>query len=123
MDETPPGEETPKDYATRRIDLEQLESAGENAAPATEKRSHTRKTTAQPVEAVVAAPAVTIPVEDQPLPPPPPPPPASRPALPEPPHKNERMWIIAIVAICVVALACICSCTIIAAYFLNNAPW
>ena len=52
MDTTPPGEETPKDYATRRIDLEQPESASENAAQEAEKKSRTRKTQAQPVELV-----------------------------------------------------------------------
>ena len=54
MDLTPPGEETPKDYATRRIDLEQPEIAAN--APGAEKKSRTRKTSARPVEP--AAPAL-----------------------------------------------------------------
>jgi hypothetical protein len=123
MDTTPPGEETPKDYATRRIDLEQPESTGEMAAPEAEKKSRTRKTSERPVEAVAEAPAVTVPVDDQPLPPPPPPPPAFTPALSGLTPKNERIWIAAIIAICIVVLACICSCTIVAAVFLNHAPW
>ncbi len=123
MDLTPPGEENPKDYATRRIDLEQPENTAEIAAPETEMESRTRKTSAQPVEPAAPASAVTVPLEVQPLPPPPPPPPASTPALPGYTPKNERIWIAAIVAICVVVLACICSCTIVAAGFLNNAPW
>jgi hypothetical protein len=133
MDLTPPGEETPKDYATRRIDLESPESAGEIAASEAEKKSRTRKTSARLVEppppaapaAEAPAPssAVTRPLEDRPLPPPPPPPPASPHILPGPTPRNEKIWIAAIVGICLVALACICSCTIVAAAFLNNAPW
>ena len=133
MDLTPPGEETPKDYATRRIDLEQPESAAKAAAPQAEKKSQTRKASPQLVEppapaaevpvADASASAVTVPLEDRPLPPAPPAPPASTPAQPGPTPKNDKIWIAAIVAICVVALACICSCTIVAAAFLNNAPW
>ena len=123
MDATPPGEETPKDYATRRIDLENPDSAGEMAAPEAEKKSRTRKTAPRPDEAAAAAPAVTKPIADQPLLPLPPPPPAPAPALPGATPKNDRIWIAAIICICVVALACLCSCTIIAAAFLNNAPW
>jgi hypothetical protein len=123
MDQTPPGEENPKDYATRRVDLEGSESAGEQAAPDVEKKSRTRKTPARPVEAIAPASAVTVPVEDRPLPPPPPTPPAPVPALPGAAPKNERIWIAAIIAISFVVLACICSCTILVTAFLNNAPW
>ena len=119
MDTTPPGEETPKDYATRRIDLEQPESASENAAqkprknPALAKHRRSRSSPPQP------APAVTIPVRTEAASPSPPP--APPPASPGSTPKNERIWIAAIIGICVVALACICSCTIVAAFFLNNA--
>ncbi len=121
MDIPPPGGETPKDYATRRIDLEQSESTGEMAALEAEKKSRTRKISERPVEAPAAEPAVIIPVDDQPLPPPPSPVPTT--ALPGLKPKNDRIWIAAIIGICVVALACICSCTIVAAVFLSRPPW
>jgi hypothetical protein len=111
MDLTPPGEETPKDYATRRIDLEQPESSSEGAAPEAEKKSRTRKTADRPAAIPAAATAVTVTVDDQPLPPPPSQ--ASTPPLSDSTHKNERVWIAAIIGICIVALACICSCTIV----------
>jgi hypothetical protein len=122
MDLTPPSEETPKDYATRRIDdIEQPVSASENTTPNAEEKSRTRKTPAQPVTATEILPADNVPVVDQPLPPPPLP--ASPPALPGLTPKNESIWIAVIIGICIVALACICSCTIVAAVFLNNPPW
>ena len=121
MDSTPPGGEIPKDYATRRIDLEQPESASELAIPEIEKKSRTRKTADQLAATAGVGSAVTLPADDQPLPPPPPP--ASTPASPGLAPKNERIWIAAIIGICAVALACICSCTIVAATFLSNAPW
>ncbi len=122
MDIPPPGEETPKDYATRRVDLEQSESAGEAAAPEAEKKSRTRKTSARPAQTAAPEPVVTIPVVDQPLPPPPPPP-ASSPMLSGIAPKNERVWIAAIIGICLLALACLCSCTIVAVVFLSKPPW
>jgi hypothetical protein len=127
MDLTPPEEETPKDYATRRIDLDQPESASEPAAPEVEKKNRTRKTAERravttPIEAVVAAP-----VEEQLLraAPAPAPTAAPLPVAPLPPHasRNERVWIAAIIGICIVTLSCICACTIIATAFLNNPPW
>jgi hypothetical protein len=125
MDTTPPDEQTPKDYSTRRIDLENLDIAGEQAASEPEKKSRTRKTASQPDVAAAPAPALTKPIVEQPLPPPPPPPPppALPPALPETTPKNDRIWIAAIVCISVVVLACLCSCTIVAAFFLGNPPW
>jgi hypothetical protein len=121
MDSTPSGEETPKDYATRRIDMEKPDSAGEMVAPEPEKKPRTRKTAPLADETAAAAPAVTKPIADQPILPPPPPPPA--PALPGDSPKNDNIWIAAIVCISVVVLACLCSCTIIAVSFLSNAPW
>jgi hypothetical protein len=124
MDSTPPGEETPKDYATRRIDLEESESASKIAASEAEKNARTSQTAAQPVETVEPATAVselTVPVDDVPVPPPPPP--ASTPGLPAFTPRNERIWYAAIIGVCVVVLACLCSCTIIAVVFLSHAPW
>ena len=121
MNLTPPDEENPKDYATRRIDLEQPESASKKAAPEAEKKSRTRKTPDRLAATTAIEPAVTLSVDDQPLPAPALL--ASKPALPAATPKNDRVWIAAIIGICIVALACICSCTIVAASFLNNAPW
>lgn len=121
MDSTPPGEETPKDFATRRVDLEQPESASETAAQEAGKKSLTRKTPAQQSEAAVSIPAVTVPVEDRPVSPPPPP--ASMPELPAVPPRNERLWIAAIIGICLIVLACLCACTIVAVAFLSRPPW
>jgi len=124
MDQTPPAEETPKDYATRPIDLEQPQSASETPAPKAENKSRTRKTSARPVEAAAVKPAVTIPLDDRPVSHPLAPPPlAPAPALPAQMPKNEGIWIAAIFCICFVVLACICSCTVVATAFLNNAPW
>jgi hypothetical protein len=124
MKQTPPVEETPKDYATRPIDLEQPQNASETPAPEAEKKSRTRKTSVRSVEAADVKPSVTIPVDDRPVfPPLPPPPLAPTPALPAQMPRNEGIWIAAIFCICFVVLACICSCTVVATAFLNNAPW
>ena len=120
MDNTPSDQEQPKDYATRRIDLDEPQVASEGSAPEAAKKARTRKTpisSAEPAEPLSAA---TVPLDDQPLPPPPQIPPPPAPAVTT---RNERVWIIAIISICIVVLACICACTIIAAVFLNNAPW
>jgi len=124
MNQTPPAEETPKDYATRPIDLEQPENASETPAPEAEKKSRTRKTSVQSVKAASVKPAVTFPVDDRPVSPPLAPPPlAPKPALPAQMPRNEGIWISAIIGICFVVLACICACTVVATTFLNNAPW
>ena len=124
MNQTPPAEETPKDYATLPIDLEQPQNASETPAPEAEKKSRTRKTSVRSNEAAAVKPAVTIPVDDRPISPPLPLPPlAPTPALPAQMPRNGWIPISAIIGICLVALACICACTIVAIAFLTNAPW
>jgi len=121
MNPNPSEQEQPKDYATRRVDPGETDIISEQATPEPEKKARTRKTPIPSAKPVVAAPAVTVPLADQPLPAPMPPAPPE--AHKVSPPRNDRVWVAAIVAICVVVLACICACTIIAAVFLTNAPW
>jgi hypothetical protein len=118
MDNTPSDQEQPKDYATRRIDLDEPQAANVGSAPETGKKARARKTPIRSAGLAEPLSAATVPLDDQPLPSSPPPTPA-----PSVTTRNERVWIIAIISICIVVLACICACTIISAVFLNNAPW
>ena len=121
MNPNPSEQEQPKDYATRRVDPGETDIISEQATPEPEKKARTRKTPIPSAKPVEAAPAVTVPLADQPLP---------APTLPAPPEeikatppRKDRVWIAAIIGICVVVLACICACTIIVAVFLSNPPW
>ncbi len=121
MDSLPPDEETSKDYATRRIENDEPAGAVETPPPEAEKKSRTRKTAPPPASDPSATSAVTVPVEEAPAPLPPLPP-AEPPEAKGPAPRNERVWIAAIAAICVLLLACLCSCTFLAAVYIARMP-
>ena len=141
MDNTPSEGETEKDYATRRVSLEDSESP--ESTSSSEQEISTSFTNAEEalmdevveMEALTETPteflAVTKAIETDV--------PHASPTLEsveesksttiaaagegKRKNKNQSVVIAVVIAICVVLLACICACTTISIVFVTNVPW
>jgi hypothetical protein len=141
MDDIPSNEESAKDYATRRVSLEETESPDltanieELSPPLSEKVEEPETVEVVAMEASTPSQAefsaVTKPIEAE----------ApqvtpviktveeSKPVISAAPvegkrkDKNQSVLIAVVIAVCVVLLACICACSVISIFFVTNAPW
>ena len=119
MDNPEPEEGGAEDFATRRIDPDELfAAAGQEVPPesvaATEMITQAEDPAATKVVSGIPESAPPAPQATEPPPPPVTPVAPGAPLPPAPPKKDNRTPTVAIIGVAVVLLACICACTIIA---------